>query len=109
LTPEERFAAIVPLVVAMPSVSPPGPGGGFGSGALKVSGKIFAMVVRDRLVVKLPGRRVDGLVEAGQGTRFDANKGKPMKEWFSVAPESSLDWTDLVLEALEFVGGSGPP
>ncbi len=32
--------------------------------------------------------RVDELTDAGHGARFDANKGTPMKEWFSLDPGS---------------------
>jgi hypothetical protein len=45
---------------------------------------------------------VDGLIEAGHGVRFDANKGTPMKEWFSLDPESGEDWLPLAQEALNF-------
>jgi len=41
-------------------------------------------------------------VGAGEGVRFDANKGTPMKEWFSLDPESGLPWPPLAREALEF-------
>ncbi len=34
--------------------------------------------------------------------RFDANKGTPMKEWFSLDPESPLAWGPLAREALDF-------
>ena len=34
--------------------------------------------------MKLPPTRVDGLVAAEEGARFDGGKGKPMKEWFAV-------------------------
>ena len=34
--------------------------------------------------------------------RFDANKGTPMKEWFSLDPESELAWLPLAREALDF-------
>jgi hypothetical protein len=64
------------------------------------------MFVRGQLVVKLPRARVDALVGAGEGVRFDANKGTPMKEWFALAPDSGLPWRPLAVEALEFVGGA---
>ena len=64
------------------------------------------MVVRGRLVVKLPQPRVDALVASGQGVRFDANKGTPMKEWLSLDPTSPMDWEELAREALHFVGGT---
>ena len=77
-------------------------GGGFGSSALRFQNKIFAMLVRGRLVLKLPAGRVDALVAAGAGVRFDANKGTPMKEWFSLDAESDLPWLPLAREALDF-------
>ncbi|WP_235022302.1 TfoX/Sxy family protein [Amycolatopsis alkalitolerans] len=90
----------------LPDVAPPGSTGGrFGSHALRVRGKIFAMFVRGRLVVKLPKSRVDELVEVGEGIRFDANKGTPMKEWLALAPESELAWHPVAEEAMLFVRG----
>jgi hypothetical protein len=54
---------------------------------LKVGGKIFAMLVRDELVLKLSKARVDELVERGAGARFDPRgDGRLMKEWIVVAP-----------------------
>lgn len=103
MVPEQRFDAVVDALSGELGVTPPGQSGGFGSGALRVDKKIFAMFVRGRCVVKLPKARVDELVEAGHGIRFDANKGTPMKEWFSLAPESDLDWTVLAREAMTFV------
>ena len=61
------------------------------------------MLAHDRLVVKLPAARVDELVAAGDGVRFDANKGVPMKEWLSLDPASQLSWRQLAQEALVFV------
>jgi hypothetical protein len=104
MTPDERFHALVDEMVGVDGVAPPGGGGGFGSQALRVHNRIFAMLVRERLVVKLPKARVEALVATDEGVRFDANKGTPMKEWFSLAPESSLVWKNLAREALEFVG-----
>jgi hypothetical protein len=62
------------------------------------------MLVREVLVVKLPAARVTALVDEGQGTRFDANKGTAMKEWLCLDPDSETPWTALAIEALEFVG-----
>jgi hypothetical protein len=103
--PEERFEDLVDEFVGLPGVTPPQGGSGFGRSGLRYERKIFAMFVRGRLVLKLPARRVDTLVEAGEGVRFDANKGTPMKEWFSLDPESKQDWSALAREALEFAGG----
>ncbi len=56
MQPEERFAALADEFIDSPGVSLPGETGqsGFGSGALKVNGSIFAMLTSGRLVVKLP-------------------------------------------------------
>jgi len=100
--PEERFEALVDDLLGIPGVTPPRGGSGFGRNAIRFEKKIFAMFVRGRLVVKLPRQRVDTLVDAGEGDRFDANKGTPMKEWLSLGPDSALPWCPLALEALEF-------
>jgi hypothetical protein len=106
VSPEQRFDELVSDFVAVDGVTPPGESGGFGSGALRINGKIFAMFVRGRLVVKLPRGRVDELVAAGEGERFDANKGTPMKEWLSLDPASRLDWLPLSQEAFAFATAS---
>jgi TfoX/Sxy family transcriptional regulator of competence genes len=69
---------------------------------LKVNGKIFAMFGRDRFVAKLPKSRVDALVDAGVGERFNPGHGRVMKEWIAIAshPES---WVALAAEAYAFV------
>jgi hypothetical protein len=103
--PEERFEDLVDDLVGCPGVTPPRGGSGFGRSALRWEKKIFAMLVRGRLVVKLPAARVDALVAGGDGVRFDANKGTPMKEWFSLDPESELAWVPLAREALDFAQG----
>jgi hypothetical protein len=102
MTPQQRYEDLVDELVAFDGVTPPEGGSGFGRGALKYRRRIFAMFVRGQLVVKLPRKRVDELVTTGHGTRFDANKGTPMKEWFSLDPGSSLDWPALATEALDF-------
>jgi hypothetical protein len=101
---QQRFAELVDNLQAEPGVTPPAGGRGFGRSAVRFDGRIFAMLVRDTLVVKLPSTRVDELVALGNGVRFDAHKGTPMKEWLSVDPSLDLDWTALAREALEHVG-----
>jgi hypothetical protein len=80
-------------------------GTGFGaSPGLRVGGKVFAMLVRGSLVVKLPRERVDELVASGAGTRFDPrHDGRLMKEWVTVPAGHELDWEQLATEALRFV------
>ncbi len=70
--------------------------------AFSVNGKIFAMLVRGSLVVKLPKERVDDLVETGKGQRFDPGQGRLMKEWISV-PAGGVPWVALAKEAHRYV------
>jgi hypothetical protein len=101
-----HFEDVVDELVGSPGVTPPRGGSGFGRSALRWENKIFAMLVRGRLVLKLPASRVDALVGGGDGVHFDANKGTPMKEWFSLDPESGLAWLPLAREALDFARSS---
>ena len=82
-----------------------GGGKGFGSRALKVNGKIFAMMSsKGQFVVKLPRKRVDELVAAGRGEYFDPGRGRLMKEWLAVAA-GKTQWLELAKEAYRFVKG----
>jgi hypothetical protein len=99
---QDRYADLVEEFAGVSGVDPPSGGRGFGRSALRFHNKIFVMLVRGRLVLKLPESRVDELVAGGAGVRFDANKGTPMKEWLSLDPESGHDWTSLAQEALDF-------
>jgi hypothetical protein len=103
MTPQARYQALVDSLLSLPDVRPPTEGKGFGSGALTVGGKIFAMLANDRLVVKLPRQRVDALMAGGEGVRFDPGHGRIMKEWLSVEPGYEEHWEPLAREALEFV------
>jgi hypothetical protein len=104
ITPEERFAMIVEELLGNPDVTSPSDGKGFGSSGLKIQNKIFAMLVRGKLVVKLPKPRVDALIASGDAERFDPrHDGRLMKEWVSVAPTSLEEWLPLAREAMEFV------
>jgi TfoX/Sxy family transcriptional regulator of competence genes len=74
-----------------------------GSEGLKTGGKFFAMVSRGELVVKLPRERVDELVEAGAGHRFDPGHGRLMKEWVALIPADEASCAAYVSEARRFV------
>jgi hypothetical protein len=101
----QLFAELCEEYAGAPGVSLPDAGGrGFGSQALKINGAIFAMISGDRLVVKLPARRVAELIESGNGQPFDAGKGKPMKEWVGLVGDEAA-CRDLVAEALVFGRG----
>lgn len=102
MNPSDRFALLVEEFASLDGVIPPGTTAGFGSSALRFQGRIFAMLAHDRLVVKLPAARVTALVDDGEGERFDAGKGRPMKEWLSLYPDSDASWSDLAHEALRF-------
>ena len=100
----QRFAIVAAAFAGDPAVSHGG-GKGFGSGALKVNGKIFAMVSsKGRFVVKLPKPRVVALTAAGEGEPFDPGRGRLMKEWLAI-DGGSADWVALAREAYQFVKG----
>jgi hypothetical protein len=77
-------------------------GTGFGTNpGLRVGGKIFAMEVRGKLVVKLPAERCEELVAAGGAEPFVVGR-RQMREWVAVEP-GAHDWPALAREALAFV------
>ncbi len=107
-TPEEYFLRIAEELLSNPDVTSPLneplPKKGFGSSGLKIHNKIFAMLVKDKLVVKLPKLRVDGLIASGYGERFDPrHDGRLMKEWIALEPTFQEEWLPLAKEAMEFV------
>jgi hypothetical protein len=80
-----------------------GPQRAFGATSLKTGGKIFAMLVKDRLVVKLPAARVSELIATGVGERFDPGHGRIQKEWLSVIGDDPDAWRALTTESEAFV------
>jgi len=101
-TNDARFAAVVEAFSRDRRVTH---GKMMASFGLRVGGKIFAMLVRGDLVVKLPRERVDALVGAGRGHAFDPRRdGRLMKEWL-VFQGDDPPWADLAREAYDFVGG----
>ena len=101
---EEAFAGIAARLLHDPEIDE---GTGFGTNpGVRVGGKIFAMLVRGELVVKLPADRCGALVEEGSGSVFQVGK-RPMREWVSIAPDGAEDWDALADEALSFVRAAG--
>lgn len=99
---EQRYERLARAFISRPAVTREGRG--FGSGSLKVAGRMFASLSkRGEFIVKLPRPRVDALVASGDGVRFDPGHGRLMKEWLAVRPNSSLDWEGLAEEALKFM------
>lgn len=76
----------------------------FGATSLKVRGKIFAMLVKDRLVVKLAAARVAELVASGAGEPFDPGHGRIQREWVVVTSTDYDDWLAMATESEAYVG-----
>jgi hypothetical protein len=114
-TEDRRFAAMVAdlrttssalrAVVSDYEAARKKAGNNFGKNALRADGKIFAMMTQGQLILKLPQERVDALIADGEGAPFDANKGKPMKQWVTIRDASKLSWSALAREAHAFVTG----
>jgi TfoX/Sxy family transcriptional regulator of competence genes len=97
---KNSYAAVVAKFEKMSGVET---GRMFGSEGLKISGKVFAMEVKGKLVVKIPAGRANELVAEGSATFFDPGHGRLMKEWVAVRPKSLTQWVTLAEEALVFV------
>jgi hypothetical protein len=101
---DPRFAVVVAALAGMRNVTRESRQG-FGSGALKVKGKIFAMMTpRAEFVVKIPKAHVDELVSDGIGERFEPGPRRIMKEWLALERHPEL-WSRLAKEAYLFVKG----
>jgi TfoX/Sxy family transcriptional regulator of competence genes len=95
---DPRFAPVVEAFAADPAVTA---GRMMASFGLKVNDKIFAMVVKGMLVVKLPKARVDEMVGGGAGEHLETGQGRKMKEWIAVREDTG--WVELAKEAYGFV------
>lgn len=100
---EALYAGLAARFAREPGVAE---GRAFHSPSLTVGGKIFAMLVRGELVVKLPAGRVQELVASGEGAPFDAGKGTPMREWVRLRPADDEACTAYAREAHAFVAGA---
>jgi len=98
-----RFETLAAGLVGRDGVTQGASRRGFGSGALAVDGRIFALLKDGRLVLKLPAGRVAGLIERGHGRAFDAGKGRPIREWIVLEGRADRRWLALANEARAFV------
>lgn len=103
MSAEDQLQDLARSMVGKPGVDLAPGKRGFGSGTLQVGGRIFAMVTRDRLVLKLPAARVAGLIASGAGSPFDAGKGKPMREWVMLEDATEDELLALAEEAIAYV------
>ena len=104
---EARFGELAAQFLREPDVTE---GTGFGATrGLRVHSRIFVMLMSGDLVLKLPRRRVDELVDAGTGQPFPGGGRPIMKEWVKIPAAHSGEWHHLAREAHGFVaaGGSG--
>jgi hypothetical protein len=100
---EEVDSLFEPVVASFAGDRTVAPARMFGSTALKDGGKVFAMLVKGKLVVKVPADRVAALVAAGRGEHFDPGHGRLMREWVAVGAAGRRGWIDLAREARAFV------
>jgi len=100
MTPDEHFDRAVEPLLDDPRVSRARM---FSAWGVKTGERFFGLLWRGRLVAKLPRGRVDALVAAGEGERFEPSPGRPMKEWVVIAPHAADGWAALLGEARAFV------
>ena len=98
---DQAFKAIVHDMAREPGVAQAKM---FGCKGLKIKGKFFVVMVRGRLVVKLPEGRVKEVIARKQGKRFYHiyDPARIMKEWVSLEAAGN-NWLDLACEAKHFV------
>lgn len=77
---------------------------------LMINGKVFAMLVRGGIGVKLPAERVTEEVDAGCGERLATRPDRPMREWLAAPFRAGAEeaWRELADEARTFVGSLPP-
>ena len=110
VTAEEQFKALVNALLAESEASygndeTKGARRMFGSTSIKTRGKMVAFLhTKERLVVKLPEQRVNELVAAGEGERFDPGDGQLLREWFVLNSTDVDEWLRYAPEVEAYVG-----
>jgi len=100
-TARDRFDELARDHLGEPGIRP---GRMFNSEGLTVHGKFFALVSRDRVVLKVPAARAAALVAAGDAVPFETNPGRRLKEWVVLTPPADLDlWRRMMAEARSYL------
>lgn len=94
--PQDTFDRLAEQFLTNPRVQR---GRMFGTTALKLSGKVFAMLVKGNLVVKLSASEAGDLVDAGVATFFDPGHGRPMRQWVAMPATHAPRWRRLAEQA----------
>ena len=102
MTPDEHFDDIVDELV------PEGVHSGrmFGSRALKLESKVFAVVHSDEMVFRLGAgtpTHADALALSGAELFDPSGKGRPFKDWVRVPAGHAGHWTSFAHAALAFL------
>ena len=92
---EETFNKLLEHFLQMKDVKKTG-------NSLKINRKMFVMLNKGRMVVKLPDKRVQELIQSGKGLPFDASTGKNLKEWAIIPLRSLEEWIAITDEAKDF-------
>ena len=74
----------------------------FGSEGLRVRGKVFAFLVKDGIIAKLPEERVAELDAGGRAARMIMRE-RAMREWVHVPDDAADLWPGIIAEAFSFV------
>ncbi len=72
-----------------------------GTPCLRYKGQFFAMMFdrEDALILKVPEKRVNELIETGKGREFNFTK-KRFKEWVLISRDFENEYEELMLEAM---------
>jgi TfoX/Sxy family transcriptional regulator of competence genes len=97
--PHEQFDAIAAEYLTRGDVDI---GPMFGSEGLRIRGKVFAFLVKDGIIAKLPEDRVTHWVAGGRAERMIMRE-RAMREWVHVPDDGADLWPEIIAEALAFV------
>jgi TfoX/Sxy family transcriptional regulator of competence genes len=104
VTSEELFKSITAKLLSDEAISRKKM---FGSTGLSIGGKVFALLVKGKLVVKLPYERVETIISSGRGEPFDPGHGRLMKLRM-VREAANKDKQELYQLRTELIKGIDP-